>query len=73
VNYAIAVSNKGVQWNVIFMVLTLIFNVVKGTLQWNGKSIVYDDFVSCIETKITLGSKIRDWQILIEKKEEWKR
>jgi len=31
-NYAFVVSNKGVQWNVIFMVLIVIFTVVKGTL-----------------------------------------
>ena len=59
VNYAFAVSNKGVQWNVIFMVLTIIFTIVKGTLLWNEKSVVYGDFVSCIETKRTLASKIR--------------
>jgi len=45
------------------MVLTVIFTVVKETLQWNEKSIVYGDFVSCIETNRTLGSKIRDWKI----------
>ena len=71
-NYAFAVSSKGVQWNVIFVVLTIIFSVVKGTLQWNEKSVIYGDFVSCTKTKRNLASKIRDWQILIEKKEEWK-
>ena len=49
------------------------FTIVKGTLQWNGKYVVYCDRVSCIETKRTLASKIRDWQILIENKEGWKK
>ena len=60
-NYAYAVSNPGEQWKVIFMVLIVIFTVVKGTLQWNGKSMVYGDSVSCIETNRTLGFKLRDW------------
>jgi len=34
---------------------------------------VYGDFVSCMETNRTLGSKLKDWQIFIETKEEWKR
>jgi hypothetical protein len=71
--YAFVVSRKGVQWNVIFMVVTVIFTIVKGTLQLNGNSVIYGDFVSCIETKINLASKMRSWQILIEKHEEWKK
>ena len=67
-NYAYAVSNKGVKWKVIFMVLTLIFTVVKGTLQWSEKAIVYGDFVSCTKTK-----RIRKWQIFFEKEGAWKR
>ena len=67
-DYAYAMSSKGVQWNVIFLVLTVIFTIVKGNLWWNEKYIVCGDFLSYTETK-----RIRDWHILIEKKEEWKR
>jgi hypothetical protein len=55
------------------MVVTIIFIVVKETLHLNGNSIIYGDFVSCTETKRNLASKMRSWQILIEKHEEWKK
>ena len=71
-NYAFEVNDKEVQWSMIFMVIIVMFTVVKGNLQWNGNYVVYGDFVSCTETKITLASKIRDWHILIENKRDGK-
>ena len=72
-NYAFAVNRKGVHWSMIFMMITIMFTIVKGTLQWNGKSVVHADFVSSTETKRTLASKVIYQQFFIEKKEEWKK
>jgi hypothetical protein len=75
VNYAFSVNNTGVQWNVmeiILMVLTIFFIVVKGTLQFHGKSIFYDNFFFNVERDRSLTTKIRSWQTFI-KKQEWRR
>ena len=40
-NDAFIVSSKWFQWNVIFMILTVIF-IVKGTLSWKEKSVAHN-------------------------------
>lgn len=65
-NNASTVNSKGFQWKLILIMLIVIF-ILKGILSGKEKSIAYN-FVSCPETK-----RMRDWKILIEKEEAWKR